>query len=61
MLATLEVEYLDLHNVYQGLIRQFKSGNAEFGRASRVQQELVKVMADLNVKAKQLISLKAIT
>lgn len=61
MLATLEVDYLDLYNVYQGLIRQFKSGSAAFGHESKVQQELVRVMADLNVKAKQLISLKAIT
>jgi hypothetical protein len=61
MLATLEVDYLDLYNVYQGLIAQFKSGTACPGKSSKVQQHLVRVMGDLSLKAKQLISLKSLT
>ena len=57
MVATLEKDYLEAYDTYQDLLRQFDS--CEVGRRKRVQHELVTVMQDLNVKAKQLISLKS--
>lgn len=59
MVATLEKDYLESYDTYQELMGVFEHGRIGRERKKRVQHELVGVMQDLNIKAKQLISLKS--